>query len=109
MRYMISEDGRLRPVHYVHTGGKIISNPPDSLVDKLGAGYPLVVDPQPAYDLDTQTLRPVYTLVGGQIVKGWKVESLETDADPASDLEPRVAALEKENAELKAALEAAVE
>lgn len=107
MRYTITNDGRLRPVQYIRNGGKIIANPPDSLVDKLGAGYPLVVEPQPAYNLETETLRPYYTLEAGKIIKGWKVESI--DPEPDEGLESRVEALERENAELKAAIEAAVE
>lgn len=95
------------PVRHVRNEGKVISNPPDSLVDKLGAGYPLVIEPQPAYNLESETLQPYYTLEAGKIIKGWAVESI--DPEPSEGLEARVEALERENAELKAAIEAAVE
>ena len=94
-------------VRHVEKGGMIISNPPDSLVDELKAGYPLTVEKQPEYDLETEILRPYYTLEAGKIIKGWKVESI--DPDPGEGLEARVEALERENAALKAAIEAAVE
>lgn len=106
MRYVL-KNGALRPVAFITKNGLVISNPPDSLVDELKAGWPLVVDPQPEYDLETQRLAPYYDFSGGAIHKKWEVEAI--DPEPEDGLEARVEALERENAELKAAIEAAVE
>ena len=37
MRYIL-KNNRLSPVEYVKTEGRTVSNPPDELVDQLGAG-----------------------------------------------------------------------
>ena len=107
MRYVL-KNGALRPVAFVTKNGLVISNPPDSLVDELKAGWPLIVDPQPEYDLETQRLSPYYGFSGGAIHKKWEVEAIDPEPD-GGELEGRVEALEKENEALRAALESAME
>ena len=70
---------RPKPVHYVRTGGKIISNPPDSLVDKLGVGYPLEVEPEPKYDPETEQIFSEYSFSDGVIYETWRVEQIEPE------------------------------
>ena len=104
MRYVLI-DGALSPVYAVTYEGKRGTNPPDGLVDQLGAGYPLIEEEKPAYDPDTQTLTPVYALEEGVITRSWQAVSLP---QPEPSMEERLAALEEENKALREAIEAGV-
>lgn len=100
MRYML-KNNRLSPVKYVKTEGRTVSNPPDELVDQLGAGYPLVDDGQPGYDPETQQLVLSYEMREGAVHKVWRAVELPA---PLPSLEERLAALEAENAALRTAV-----
>ena len=106
MRYTYSiETGILKKVKYVTHEGQTVSNPPDGLVDRLGAGYPLVDDGQPGYDPETQELIFSYEMREGAIHKVWTAAELPS---PLPSLEERLAALEAENAALRTAIEEGV-
>ena len=111
MRYVLI-DGALSPVWAVTYEGKRVTNPPDGLVDQLGAGYPLIEEEKPAYDPDTQTLTPVYALEEGIITRSWQAVSLP-QPEPGTEsqlteLSQRLAAVEEENEALREAIEAGV-
>ena len=106
MRYTYNtETGVLKKVKYVTHEGQTVSNPPDELVDQLGAGYPLVEDGQPGYDPETQQLVLSYEMREGAIHKVWRAVEIPT---PLPSLEERLAALEAENAALRTAIEEGV-
>ena len=106
MRYLYNEKTKvLSRVEYVKRDGKTISNPPDGLVDRLGAGYPLVDDGQPGYEPETQELIFCYEMREGAIHKVWTAAELPS---PLPSLEERLAALEAENAALRIAIEEGV-
>ena len=104
MRYIL-KNNRLSPVEYVKTEGRTVSNPPDELVDQLGAGYPLVEDGQPGYDPETQQLVLSYEMREGAVHKVWRAVEIPP---PLPSLEERLAALEAENAALRTAIEEGV-
>lgn len=112
MRYTYNEKtGVLKPVKYVYQDGKTISNPPDSLVDELNAGYPLMEEARPEYDPETQTVTPYYEQGDTVIYQKWRVDEIEPEPDEVS-LEERITALEQSSVtyiELAAAYERGVQ
>lgn len=111
MRYIII-DGNISAVYSVTQNGRRISNPPDELIDQLGAGYPLETDPQPEYDEEKYYLVATYSMENKVIKKHWEIKEIENDSGGSpeipGDLEQRVTALEEENAALREAIEAGV-
>ena len=103
MRYTLENDYP-QPVRFVSTDGKIVSNPSDELVDQLGAGYILTETEEPAYDPATQYIQTAYALIDGAITQVHTVVDLPEPPEPSDD-QARIAALEAELAELRAAIE----
>lgn len=106
MRYTYNtETGVLKKVKYVTHEGQTVSNPPEELVDQLGAGYPLIDDGKPDYDTETQELIFSYEMRDGAIHKVWTAVEIPA---PLPSLEERLATLEAENAALRTAIEEGV-
>ena len=103
MRYTLENDYP-QSVRYVSTDGKVVSNPSDALIDQLGAGYALTETPEPEYDPATQEIQTTYALADGVITQAHTVVDLPAPPEPSDD-QARIAALEAELAELRAAIE----
>ena len=103
MRYTLVND-QPQLVRYVSMEEKVVSNPSDELVDQLGAGYVLMETPEPEYDSATQYIQTTYTLVDGAITQAHTILDLPDPPEPSDD-QARIAALEQELAELRAAIE----
>ena len=82
MRYTL-KNGSPCPVRQLRHLGFVISNPPDSLVDKLAAGFPCREAEKPEYDPDTQRLRAEWVLEDGALCQKWRVEERQQDPTEA--------------------------
>lgn len=85
--YNLNEYNSLIPVKSIRYNGKRISNPPDELVIEAGLGYPLIEEPKPEYNPETQYLRHYYRQDEKAIVSCWEVcENPQPEPEP--ELEP---------------------
>jgi hypothetical protein len=104
MRYTF-ENGEPKPIRYHITEGKIISNPPDELLDELGVGLILEELPLPEYSPDIQQAVKQFTVEARKIIQGWQILDIpQPDPPQPTEAELRLAQLELAVAELGLAM-----
>lgn len=66
----------LQAVKSIRYNNRRVVNPPDALVVLLELGYPLIQNPAPEYDIQTQYLSVSYQQQSNAIVQLWTINEI---------------------------------
>ena len=79
MKYKFIDEDNVKPLKkgFVVLDGKIITNPSDEVIAKLGY-KDMVVEEEPEYDMETQYLKTKYK-DGDLITQYWEITEIEVE------------------------------
>lgn len=77
----------LKPVRYIRLNGRMISNPPDSLVIENELGYPLEETAPPEYDSEKEYVNKSWEMRDGIIFAVWTVHQIELPPEESTESE----------------------
>lgn len=101
MKYQL-KDGIPVPVTVVRTEDRIVSNPPDELLEELGIGYDLEDRERPDFDESAQRATFSWEIEDGKICRVWKLTDFsesELKSRRIQELQDEIAAVNADYAE----------